>query len=102
VGGAEVEDAVNRIQPQCIDVILSHPVQCIADDVMPHMIAVRSIIVDRQPPGSPVTIREIGAKLTEIIPLRPEMVVDDVQNYRESGCMAGIYEPLQSVRPPIS
>src|SRR5579862_8540048 len=80
MNGAGIEDAVNRIQPQGVDVIFSEPIERIFDEEAPHAIAARTVEVDGLAPGSSVAGSEIGTKLGEIIPFRSEVVINDIQH----------------------
>ena len=63
----------------------------------------RPVIIDRRAPGRVVPLgEEIGRDRVQVIPFRPEMVVDDIEQYREAARMAGIDQRLQLVRPAIA
>src|SRR5579863_2212012 len=91
---SEVEDLVDRIEPQRIDVVLSQPVQRVVDEETPYLRALRTVEIDRGTPWRAITIREIGAVLAQVVSFRTQMVIDDVQHYREPFVMTGVDEPL--------
>jgi len=102
VTGAEVVNAVNGIQSQRVHVILSNPIECIADEKMAHRLTIWTIVIDSITPRRPIAIREIGAEVSQIISFRAQMVVDDVQDHGKPRRMAGIDQPFQPLRPTVA
>ena len=45
---------------------------------------------------------KIGAHLRKIIPVRPEVIVDDIEDHHQSALMRGIDQGFQILRPPIA
>ena len=86
-----VINVVNRVQPECVDVIFAEPIESIVYDEAPDAIASGPVEVDSRPPRRSIVIREIGAELGQIVPLRPDVIVDHVQHDGESGAMAGVH-----------
>jgi hypothetical protein len=80
VPGTEIEDTVDRVDSKTVHMIFRHPVKGIIDDEVPDLIALRAIEVDRRTPWGFVTIGEIGSVIGKIVPLRPQMVVDHIEN----------------------
>src|SRR5215510_4694821 len=80
---------------------LSHPVECIIDDVRADFVAVRPVIVNGASPRSSVPIREVGAEVCQIIPFRSEVVIDYIQYDGDASVMAGIDERFKTVRSAI-
>ena len=91
----------DRVQPERVHVILGDPVERIADNKVPDLVAVRSVVVHRVAPGRPVAIREVGTEVGQIISFGSKMVVDDIQNDGKPCGMAGIDQPLQPLRPTV-
>jgi len=89
-------DRVHRVQAQAVEAVFLQPVQRVvqeevADRLQPD--------VDRRAPGR---VRAIVAEkgrcvLTEIIAVRPEMVVDDVEDEHEAETVRGIDQRLQFI-----
>src|SRR4029434_2322937 len=66
------------------------------------LVALGTVEVDRISPRRPIAIREVRAKTSEIVTVRPEGVVDDVQRHRKPASVAGIHQALEAVRPAIA
>src|SRR6266850_8352844 len=90
--GRMVENRMHRVEPERIDVAINDPVKCILNKIIAHLVAPRTIEIKRRSPRRLVPVCEIRAKLWEIIPFRPEMVVNHVQNHGEAAPMAGVDE----------
>src|SRR5262245_52791020 len=99
--GAEVVDPVNRIESKGIDMVFGHPIESIADKIMPDIVGVGPIEVDGGTPRFSIAVRKIGTEVAEIISLGAKVVVDDVERYSHARGMAGIDQPLQRVRAAI-
>jgi len=65
--------------------------------------AARPGIVDRRTPGRVMPLgEEIGRDCVQVIPFRTEMVVDDVEQYRDAAFVAFIDQRLQLLRPAVA
>lgn len=98
---AEVEDAVDGVEAQPIDVIVGQPVERVVDEEAAHLVAVGPVEVERRAPGRLVTIGEVGAEVLEVVPLRSEVVVDDVEKQRQPLRMAGIHQTAEPLGPSV-
>ena len=98
---AEIEDAVHGVEPQAVEVILRHPVSGIVDDVPPHVVAAGIVVVERRPPRCLVLLGEIGPEERKVVPLRADVIVDDVENDREPFRVCGVDELLQPRRSTV-
>ena len=96
VHGARVEDRVDGVQPQPVDVELAHPVTRVVDEVPAHALAVGPVEVDGVAPRRAVAIGEVRTELAEVVALRAEVVVDDVQEDAEAVGMGGVDQPAQA------
>ena len=74
----EIENAVNRVQSQCIKVVLLEPVKSVLTEKTPYLIAAWSVEVNGLSPRRAITTREVWTISTKIIPLRSQMVVDNI------------------------
>src|SRR5262245_48816578 len=92
---------VSRVESQSVDVIDAEPMQRVFDEIIPHAIAPFAVEIDRGAPWRSIFVSEIRPEAREIIPFRPEMVVNDVKDHRQPGLVAGVDEPLQSRRPAV-
>src|SRR5262249_37530142 len=102
VCGGKIEDAVNRVQPKAIEVALAHPVEGVVDEIAADFVALWPIEVDRFTPRRAVAVGEVRREFGQVVPFRPEVVVDDVENDREPNAVSPIDEAPQSIGAPIS
>ena len=73
---------MDRVQAQCIEVIIFEPIQSALDEEVSHFITLRAVEIQSGSPGGPVKTGEIRPVLTEVISLRTQMVVDHIQRDR--------------------
>ena len=92
---AEVEDLVDRVEPQRVDMVLGQPVQRIVDEEAPYPGALRTVEIDRGAPWCSITVGKVWAILAKVVSFRAQMVVDDVQHHRETFVMTSVDEPLE-------
>src|SRR5690242_9990979 len=99
---AEIEDPVDRIEAETVAVILLYPVPCVVDDEAPHVVAVGIVVVESGSPGRPVLLGEVRPELAEVVALRPDVVVDDVENDGEAGRMRALDEVLECLGSSVA
>jgi hypothetical protein len=99
--GRKIQDGVDGIDSEGINVKLRDPIKGIFDKKTADLIAVWPIEVDGETPGGFVTVGEIGSKMSQIIPFRPQMIVYHVQNHWQFLLVAGVYQPLKLLGPPV-
>ena len=95
---AVVEQRVHGIQAQTIDVVLAQPHQGVVDDVRPYGGLVE---VDGVTPGVPLAGAQVRPELGQVVAARPEMVVDDVLDDRETRGVGGVDEALVGARSAV-
>ena len=88
----ETENAVHSIEAQAVKPIVTKPHQGIIDDEPAHPVAMRAIEIDCRTPHGLVLIGEVRSELPQMISIRPQMVINDVQQYGQTLCMTGIDE----------
>ena len=98
--GALVEDAVDRVEPQGVDMVALEPVQGVLDKEVAHLVAVRAVEIDGRAPRGPVPVGEIGAEIRQVVPFGPQMVVHDVEDDREARPWHASTSFLSSSGPP--
>src|ERR1700727_930602 len=74
---------------------ICNPAQCVLDEVTANMVTLGAIEIDCLAPRSPVIVGKIGRKIREVVSLRPQMVVYDVERYGHSLVMTSVYKSLQ-------
>ena len=87
---------MDGIEAQRVDVELTLPIERILEKISPHVIALGPIEVQRISPCIPIFVGEIGSELLEVIPFRPQMVINDIERNRQSGNVAGIDQLFQA------
>src|ERR1700675_1110901 len=80
---------------------LSDPIERIINEVRADFVAVRPVVVDGASPRSSVPVREVWAEVAQIISLRSEVVIDDIQYDGDAFFMAGVEEGFKTLRPAI-
>ena len=97
----QVYDAIGRVEAETIEMVFRHPVHRVVHQVAPHFVAVGTIEVEPVAPRRLVAVREVGTESRQVVPLRAEVVVDHVEQNRESGAVRGIHQPLEPVRAAV-
>src|ERR1700738_2713985 len=77
--GAEIENAMNRVQPQRVEMKCLQPVERVLNKKSAHFVAARFVKIDGLSPGSSIPVGEIRGVRTQVVAFRPEMVVDHVE-----------------------
>ena len=60
-----------------------------------------TVEVHRLPPGGPVAVGEVGAEGAQVVPVRAQVVVHDVEDHTDSGRVRSIDEAAEIVRFPV-
>ncbi len=90
---ARLDDGVNRVEPQSVEAVIAQPRQRILDGEAPHL---RHVVIDGLAPGRAVRRREERRGImTEVISLRPEVIVDDVEKHHQGVLVCRIDERSQ-------
>jgi len=97
----EIADGMHCIQTQGVEMELRLPKERVLDEIAAHVVAVRSVEVEGLAPRRPVSVGEIRGELAEIVPLRPDVVVDHVQHHGEPVPVGGVHQALQSGRASV-
>src|SRR5574337_593056 len=92
---------MNRIQPERIDMKFLRPVKCVFDKKSANLVTSRAIKIDRLPPRSSIPVGEVWTELCQVIPFRPEMVVNHVEHHGQPARVTGFNKRLQATRPAI-
>src|SRR5262245_13349607 len=80
-----------RVQTKTVDVKLPHPVACIVDQKLSHVLTMRTVDVEGLSPVVAVALRKIPiAEARQRITDRTDMVVDHIQNDRHAERMGGV------------
>src|SRR5260370_28283667 len=87
--GRMVENRMHRVEPERIDMAINDPIKRVLDKIISHLVAPRTIEIERRSPRRLVPVGEIRPELGKIISLRAEMIINDVQNHGEAASVAG-------------
>src|SRR5919198_3053367 len=96
-----IENGMHRIEPEGIDVKLSNPLESVFNKIVPHLVAIRTIEVERRPPRCFVALCKIRAKVPKVVPLRSKVVVHHIEDHGHPAIMAGIDEAFKSRWPSV-
>src|SRR5258707_8593 len=96
VGFAVVLDGVDGIEAEPVEAIFFEPIERVVDHEVAYRPAPRSLKIKCGAPWGVVPFgKEIRRDRVKVIPLRAEMVVDDVEENGEAARMAGLDQPFQ-------
>ena len=97
-----IEDALRGVEPQAVEVELANPVRGVLDHELPHRTGVGPVEVDGVTPLVGVPVGEVRRReRLQVVAVRAEVVVDDVENHAEPERVRAVDEPPQIVRPPV-
>src|SRR2546423_2248851 len=98
-----VSNGMTRVQPQSVKVILPQPVQRVVNEKTAYGPAARAVKIDRLSPRGAMTIgEELRRVNSQIIALRPKVVVNHVQKHHQIFGMRRINQTLQVFRSSIT
>ena len=88
-------DRVDRVEAQAVEAIFHQPVERVVDEELAHFAAAE---IDRRTPRRVDVVAEERRRVArEIVPVRAEMVVDDVEKHHQAVAVRGIDQRLQFV-----
>ncbi len=96
--GRVVEDRVHGVEPKTVDVVVPNPELCVLDRPFAHG---RLAVIDRVAPERFMLAREIRPEHAQRLVARTDVVVDDVEEHCEPGCVRSIDETREPVRPAV-
>ena len=98
-----VDDRVHGIETQPVDSIFVDPVKRIVDEELAHETAPLTVEIDRRSPRrSMARVEELRRVGMQVIALRAEMVVHDVEQHHEAVCVRRVDQTLQVVGRPVA
>ena len=103
VGNAVVTDRVHSVETKPVEMKLLDPIFGILDKEVADPPGVWPVEIDRfAPGGTDARIKEIRRVERKVISVRPEVIVNDVEQHRDAGLMGSIDESLEIVGPPVA
>ena len=91
-------DGVDGVEPQPIETIIAQPRDGVLDRVCARL---RLHVIDRDAPRRLVFGEELRRIEAEVISVRPEMIIDDVEKHHQAALMRGVDQRLEIVRAAI-
>ena len=89
---------VDGIQPEAIEMKLFDPVTSILDKKLPHLFGAGSVEIDRLSPFVGISIGEVFvAEGRQIVSIRSQMVVHNVENHTQASQMRLVHKPFQGI-----
>src|SRR5262245_50655256 len=95
---AALRNRMHGIETKPVEVVVREPMQRILDRKGTHL---RHAIINGESPGRVRRGEERRRVAREIVPLRAEVIVDDVKKDHETARMRGIDERLEILRPAV-
>lgn len=96
-----VGQGVHRVQPQPVQPVVPQPGERAAQQERPHLVRAGGVEIDRRAPRRAMGLGEVRAEGREVIAGRAEVVVDHVQQDRETETVRRVHEALQPLRPAV-
>ena len=97
-----IEDLLRRVEPQPVEMIFVDPIAGIGDEEFAHRTGIGAVEIDRLAPFVVVAIGEISrGERFEIVSVRAEMVVDDVEDDGDAERMRAVDEAAEIVGPAV-
>ena len=96
VGLRVVADGVDGVEAQAVEMELLQPVERVVDEEVAHDLAARGVEVDRRAPRRGVARVEEGRRIgVQVVALRAEVVVDDVEQHHEAARVRLLHQHLE-------
>ena len=93
-----IENCLRRVEPQPVEMVLVDPVAGIGDEELAHWARIGTVEIDRLAPVVVVAVSEISrGEQVEIVSVRAEMVVDDVEDDGDPEGMGTVDEAAEIV-----
>ncbi len=100
---AAIVHGVDGVEAQAVEVVLREPVERVVNEEVAHGAAVGAVEVDRRTPRRAVPLsEELRRVAVQVIALRAEMVVDHVEQHRQSMLMSCGYQGLEILRAAVT
>ncbi len=90
---------MSRVETQAVEAVFGQPINRVLDEETPHRFPLK---VDRIAPcGRLVVVVEIGRVGSQVISVRSEMIVDDIQEDHQTQAVGGIDQAFQVLRRAV-
>ena len=95
-----VAEGVHGVDPQAVDVVVLQPHPDVVEDEPAYLARALAVEVDQVAPGVAARL-EVRPELRQVVPRRPEVVVDHVLDHAHAGLVAAVHEPLVAGRSAV-
>src|SRR5208282_2807919 len=97
-----IENRLRRVEPQPVEMILGDPIARIGDEEFARRAGIGTVEIDGLTPFVVVAIGEISrGEQFEIVSVRAEMIVDDVEDHGDPESMGAVDEAAEISRPTV-
>jgi hypothetical protein len=96
-----IDQRVHRVQPQAVDAEVAQPLRGVVQQERAHAVAAGTVEVDRVAPRRLRGVGEVGPEARQVVPVRSEVVVDDVQDHGEPARVARVDQPHEPLRAAV-
>ena len=101
VHGRLVDERVHGVEAEGVDVEALEPHERVLDDEATHLVAVRAVEVDGRAPRGLADLVVDRHEDRQVVAVRPEVVVDDVEAHGEALGVARVDERLERLRAAV-
>ena len=91
---------MHGVETQAVDVVVVEPHPDVVEDEPAHLRRALAVEVDQVAPRVAAGL-EVRPELRQVVPRRPQVVVDDVLDDAEAGLVAAVHEPLVAGRAAV-
>ena len=96
-----IDKSMHRVNAQSVDMKVPQPHQRVVAEEAPHLVRTRVFKIHCAAPGRVVRIHNIRPEFSGVIPARPEVVVDHIEQHGQALAMRRIHKALQRVRSSV-
>ncbi len=92
---------MDGVKSKAIEAVVPQPHEGVIDEESADLVTVGLVEIDRLAPGRVVLVGEVGPISAEVVPVWAEVIVDNVQQRRETTFVAGVYEGFEIIRRAV-
>ena len=96
-----IDVCVDRIQPQAVDVKITHPHQSVVTEESADLVGPRALQVHGPAPRRVVRVCYVGSEVAGVIARRAEVVVHNIEQDDETLPVCSVHKTLERVGPAI-
>src|SRR5215469_4598957 len=96
-----IQNCVNRVHPESINMIITHPRASVIAKEAPHLVTAAAVEIYCASPRGFVSIGEIWSEARKVITRRTEVVVNNVKYCGQTFCVTRIHQPFKCGRTAV-